>query len=52
MGAYDAYCVFDADNLVDRGFFRAVNDVLASGCHVAPNTGSDSGTYPYAVEAD
>ncbi len=35
MGAYDAYCVFDADNLVDRGFFRAVNDARAAGYHVA-----------------
>ena len=35
MGGYDAYCVFDADNLVDKGFLRAVNDALASGCHVA-----------------
>ena len=35
MGAYDAYCVFDADNLVDPGFFRAVNDARAEGYHVA-----------------
>ena len=35
MGTYDAYCVFDADNLVDRGFFRAVNDARAAGFHVA-----------------
>ena len=35
MGRYDAYCVFDADNLVDRGFFRAVNDARAAGYHVA-----------------
>ena len=31
---------------------EATNVTIASGCHVAPNTGSDSGTYPYAVEAD
>ena len=35
MGEYDAYCVFDADNLVDPGFFRAVNDARAAGYHVA-----------------
>ena len=35
MDSYDAYCVFDADNLVDRGFFRAVNDARAAGYHVA-----------------
>ena len=35
MNRYDAYCVFDADNLVDKGFMRAVNDALASGQHVA-----------------
>ena len=30
-GRYDAYCVFDADNLVDKGFMQAVNDALAAG---------------------
>ena len=34
-GKYDAYCVFDADNLVDPGFFQAVNDALEDGLHVA-----------------
>ena len=34
-GKYDAYCVFDADNLVEQGFFQAVNDALLDGCHVA-----------------
>ncbi len=34
-GAYDAYCVFDADNLVDRGFFGAVNDARQAGFHAA-----------------
>ena len=33
-GRYDAYCVFDADNLVDKGFFQAVNDSLAAGWQV------------------
>ena len=34
-GRYDAYCVFDADNLVDKGFMQAVNDALAAGYGVA-----------------
>ena len=34
-GRYDAYCVFDADNLVHEGFLQAVNDALLDGCHVA-----------------
>ncbi len=34
-GKYDAYCVFDADNLVDRGFFQATNDALAYGMESA-----------------
>ena len=34
-GKYDAYCVFDADNLVGQGFFRAVNDAVLDGCQVA-----------------
>ena len=34
-GLYDAYCVFDADNLADQGFFQAVNDTLAAGFSVA-----------------
>ena len=35
MGRYDAYCVFDADNLADPQFFRAVNDAREAGYHVA-----------------
>ena len=35
MNRYDAYCVFDADNLAGKGFLRAVNDALAAGLHVA-----------------
>ena len=34
-GKYDAYCVFDADNLVSAGFFQSVNDALLNGSHVA-----------------
>ena len=35
MNRYDAYCVFDADNLVGRRFFRAVNDARLAGCNAA-----------------
>ena len=35
MGVYDAYCVFDADNLVDTRFFQNVNDMLLAGYPVA-----------------
>ncbi len=34
-GDYDAYCVFDADNLVSPGFFQCVNDMLLAGYRVA-----------------
>ena len=34
-GRYDAYCVFDADNLVDPRFFQSVNDALLAGYPVA-----------------
>ena len=34
-GDYDAYCVFDADNLVSSGFFQCVNDMLLAGYRVA-----------------
>ncbi len=33
-GRYDAFCIFDADNLVDPGFFSAVNDALCAGVRV------------------
>lgn len=32
---YDAYCIFDADNLADENFFQAVNDARAAGLRVA-----------------
>jgi len=35
MNRYDAYCVFDADNLVDPMFFHHVNNARQAGCHVA-----------------
>ena len=34
-GQYDAYCVFDADNLVSPNFFRCVNDACLAGYHAA-----------------
>ena len=34
-GRYDAYCVFDADNLVDPMFLQHANDALSEGYQVA-----------------
>jgi len=35
MGRYDAYCVFDADNVVDPNFLASMNDAIAAGARVA-----------------
>ncbi len=35
MGKYDAYCVFDADNLVAPGFLARMNDAYAAGAQAA-----------------
>jgi len=35
MGQYDAYCVFDADNIVDSHFLARMNDAIAAGARVA-----------------
>ncbi|HIS99691.1 MAG TPA: glycosyltransferase family 2 protein [Candidatus Faecaligallichristensenella faecipullorum] len=32
---YDAFCIFDADNIVDPGFFQAVNNALCQGAQIA-----------------
>ncbi len=32
---YDAYCIFDADNLADKNFFQAVNDAREAGVRIA-----------------
>ena len=32
---YDAYCIFDADNLVDPGFLQAMNNALCGGARAA-----------------
>ncbi len=34
-GQYDAYCVFDADNIVDCAFLARMNDAIAAGAKVA-----------------
>ena len=34
-GRYDAYCVFDADNVAGPGFFKCVNDALCGGLEAA-----------------
>lgn len=35
MGRYDAYCIFDADNMVDPAFLSRMNDVVMAGGQVA-----------------
>lgn len=35
MGSYDAYCVFDADNIVDSEFLSAMNSAIVAGAQVA-----------------
>lgn len=35
MGKYDAYCIFDADNIVDADFLARMNDVVCAGGRVA-----------------
>lgn len=35
MGRYDAYCVFDADNVVDPNFLASMNDAIVAGAQVA-----------------
>ena len=35
QGQYDAYCVFDADNIVDSQFLARVNDAICAGAKVA-----------------
>ncbi len=32
---YDAFCIFDADNLVDENFFSVMNNALCSGVEIA-----------------
>ena len=35
QGQYDAYCVFDADNVVDAHFLACMNDAICAGAKVA-----------------
>lgn len=35
MDDYDAFCVFDADNLVHPGFIKSMNDALVDGARIA-----------------
>lgn len=35
MGEYDAYCVFDADNVVDTAFLSRMHDAITAGALVA-----------------
>ena len=39
MGKYDAYCVFDADNLVAPGFLARMNDAYVAGSTPVPGSG-------------
>lgn len=35
QGQYDAYCIFDADNVVDSAFLARMNDAVCAGAKVA-----------------
>jgi len=45
MGKYDAYCVFDADNIVDPQFLARMNDAVAGGALAAK--GRQMASNPY-----
>lgn len=45
MGKYDAYCVFDADNIVHPDFLARMNDAIASGARAAK--GRQMASNPY-----
>lgn len=42
---YDAFCVFDADNVVDRNFLSEINDSLCNGAHVVKGRGEVKNPY-------
>lgn len=46
---YDAFCVFDADNLVDRGFLLAMNNALCEGARVAQGRRDSKNPYDTAI---
>lgn len=58
MGTYDAYCVFDADNVVDSAFLASMNDVVVAGgeaakskqCALNPYDNWVSGSYDLYFE--
>lgn len=45
MGKYDAYCVFDADNIVNPQFLSRMNDAIAAGAKVAKSRQSALNPY-------
>lgn len=44
-GKYDAYCVFDADNLVHPDFLARMNDAIAAGAQIAKSRQIASNPY-------
>ncbi len=46
---YDAFCVFDADNLVDPGFLKAMNSAYCGGAHAAQAYRDSKNPYDTAV---
>ena len=48
-GRFDAACVFDADNLVDPGFLRAMNDACCAGARAAQGYRDSKNPYDTAV---
>lgn len=42
---YDAFCVFDADNIVDRNFLSEINDALCNGAHIIKGRGEVKNPY-------
>lgn len=49
MGKYDAYCVFDADNVVHPQFLSRMNDAIASGARAAKGRQMASNPYESGV---
>lgn len=45
QGQYDAYCVFDADNLVHPDFLARMNDAIAAGARIAKSRQIASNPY-------
>ena len=47
--SYDAYCIFDADNLVDKDFIESMNKALESGAYSAQGYRDSKNPYDSAV---